>query len=38
MEWLRPLALGTVSEESALEGDGGWREGWGEGIPAWNNC
>lgn len=30
-EWLRPLALGTVSEESALEGDGGWREGWGKG-------
>lgn len=27
LEWLRPLALGTVSEESVLEGDGGWREG-----------
>lgn len=22
LEWLRPLALGTVSEESVLEGDG----------------
>lgn len=30
-EWLRPLALGTVSEESALEGHGGRREGWGKG-------
>lgn len=38
LEWLRPLALGTVSEESALQGDGGWREGLGEGIPAWHNC
>ncbi|CAO2640464.1 hypothetical protein LEMLEM_LOCUS25350 [Lemmus lemmus] len=31
LEWLRPLALGTVSEESVQEGDGGWREGWGKG-------
>lgn len=31
LEWLRPLALGTVSEEFALEGNGGRREGWGKG-------
>lgn len=38
-EWLRPPALGTVSKESALEGDGSWREDWGKGSrPAWNNC
>lgn len=30
-EWFRPLAPGTVSEESALEGHGDRREGWGKG-------
>lgn len=30
-KWSRPLALGTVSEESALKRNGGRREGWGEG-------
>lgn len=31
LEWFRPLALGTVAEESALQADGDRREGWGKG-------
>lgn len=37
-EWLRPLVLGTVSEETTLEENGGRREHQGEGTRALNNC